>query len=58
MPDISYVCFLDIAPVPLTRFWVPRLELRSWNNVVCALEGSGLEAVLHSPCFKQARGVG
>ena len=42
-------------PFRLTGCWVPRFEFRNWSNVVCALEGSELEAVLHSQCFKQAK---
>ena len=52
-----YVCYLEYSPlIRLTGCWYPSLEFHEWSNVVCVLEGSGLEDVMqdHATTVRQA----
>lgn len=44
---LGYGCFFDVngnnAMAQLTQCWSAPLEIHSWSNVVCALEGPMLE---------------
>ncbi|KAG2429614.1 hypothetical protein HXX76_010846 [Chlamydomonas incerta] len=49
LEELGYTCYFD-APLlfKLTGCWDPRLEIREWSNIVCAVRGSEVEAEMNA----------